>query len=183
MWVQAVEATGPHDYDVRPLLTLAVAMPKGPRQGWLVEKCTELGVYEIWLLDTKHGVAHVELDLASKLSRRAVEACKQSRRRWAPKIGGPFSIDDVLARIDHFSGAAIADLGEQATLLVDWLDRIPHVSTILLFIGPEGGWSDEERRLVRDAGVSTVALGPTVLRTETAAIAACAVVATQSSAS
>lgn len=141
--------------------TLLVAIPKADRPEWLVQKATELGVDRIVLLhaarsvvrwDGERGRRHVD-----KLRRVAVEAAMQSRRVRLPAIEGPVDARAVLA------DAVVAEPGGRP---LSAHDRA-------VAIGPEGGWTDDELAVAHDR----VGLGSTVLRVETAAVAACAIAA------
>lgn len=164
----------PFELDHR--LTIAVAMPKSPRQGHLIEKCTELGVAAIRPILAEHGVVRFKGDPSNKWRRRAIEAAKQSRRAWIPEFDPPCSLADDLRRITEFDLAVIAQIGADESL-ADRLRELPERSRIIAYVGPEGGWSDAEVARARAHGVIAVRLSPTVLRTETAAIAVCALVA------
>ena len=151
---------GPVVVEPRPLRspTLAVAIPKGDRLDWMVQKVTELGVGRLVLLhadrSTTRWAAERSAAQLDRLGRIAVEACRQSRRVWGVDIEGPVAAADVLA------GAVVAEPGGRPLAAGD--------ATIA--IGPEGGWSDEELSIAGDH----VSLGPHILRVETAAIAATA---------
>ena len=149
---EAPVATGRRD----PPVTIAVAPPKGDRLEWLVAKCTEVGVDRIVLLDAERSVVRWPADRAERqlerLRRVAGEAAMQSRRAWLPEVSGP------IAAVTFLADAVAAEPGGRAVT--------PHDTTIA--VGPEGGWSRSEL----DAAGATVALGDTVLRVETAAVAA-----------
>jgi 16S rRNA (uracil1498-N3)-methyltransferase len=141
-----------------PPLTIAVAPPKGERLEWLVAKCTEVGIDRIVLLEAEHSVVRwtgerAERQLA-RLRRVAVEASMQSRRVWLPEISGPTRAVDVLP------GLAVAEPGGRPVAVDD----------VAIAIGPEGGWSAKEL----EVAASSVTLGPNILRVETAAVAAAA---------
>lgn len=141
-------------------LTLLAAMPKGDRLDWMVQKATELGARRIVLVHAERSVvrwkpARVERQLR-RLQRVADEAGRQSRRVWATEVCGPEPALEVLP------GAVAAEPGGRP---LTGHDRI-------LAIGPEGGWSEGELAAADDR----VDLGDAVLRTETAAIAALAIV-------
>ncbi len=147
----------------RPALTVGLAPVKGQRPEWAVQKLTELGVDAIWLLDAERSVVRWTGDRAEthaeRLRRVVREAAMQSRRCWLPEVRVGIALATALAA----DGAALADLdGTPPTL-----DR-PCV-----LIGPEGGWTDAER----ERAPARVGLGPTVLRAETAAVAAGALLA------
>jgi 16S rRNA (uracil1498-N3)-methyltransferase len=154
----SIESTGDaHVVERRdPVLTVAVAPPKGDRLEWLVAKCTEVGIDRIVLLDAERSVVRWNGDRADKqldrLRRIVVDASMQSRRVWLPELAGPLPAIDVLP-----SSAVAEPGGEPVTA---------DVHTIA--VGPEGGWSPAE---VAAAG-RTVSLGDQILRVETAAVAA-----------
>lgn len=137
-------------------LTIAVAVPKAERPEWIVQKLTEVGVDRIVFLHAERSVVRWDAERAAKhlgkLRRVATEALEQSRRVWLPEITGPVPAAALLP------GAVVAEPGGRALVAGD--------RTIA--IGPEGGWSPGE--LAQAAG--TVSLGATVLRVETAALAA-----------
>lgn len=141
-----------------PVLTVAFAIPKGERPEWAVQKLTEIGVDRIVVLHTDRSVVRWDASRADRhlerLRRVAREAAMQSRRCWLPEVSGPLSVAEATAS----GGAARCEPGGQS----------PSLEHPVLLVGPEGGWSDGERARVRHA----VALGPNVLRVETAALCA-----------
>lgn len=142
-------------------VTIAVASPKGDRLEWLVQKCTEVGVGRIVLLNAERSVVRWDPERAAKqldrLRRIAVEAAMQSRRVWLPEIDGPISAGQIL------SESVIAEPG----------GRNLQAGDRTIAIGPEGGWSPAEVAQAADR----VSLGDTVLRVETAAVVAAALMA------
>ncbi|MHB8464301.1 MAG: RsmE family RNA methyltransferase [Acidimicrobiales bacterium] len=157
---QTVDVDGPVSVEARaePSITIGFAPVKGDRPAWTVQKLTELGVDRIVIFASGRSVvrwegAKAEAQLA-RLRRVAREACAQSRRCWLPVIEASRGLPD--GALAHFDGAVLS---------------LDHPSVL---VGPEGGWSDEEL-----AGRQLVALGPGVLRAETAAIAAAAILSTQ----
>ncbi|MCC8190002.1 MAG: 16S rRNA (uracil(1498)-N(3))-methyltransferase [Planctomycetes bacterium] len=155
-------------------LTVATAIPKGKRWQMLVEKCTELGVDRIQPLLTERSVARGEGD-GEKWRRWVVEAAKQCRRLWLPEVASPISLADFLHR-SREDGArlVVADPGGEAPAAV--LPSPPPALAFAIVIGPEGGLTDAEVAACRAAGARLVRLGPFVLRVETAAAAACALI-------
>ena len=158
-------------------LTLAVAMGRTHRQAYLVEKCTELGVAAIWPLITEHSTTRPGASAVTKWERRAIESAKQSHRAWVPKFQQPMSLKACLDQAKTFDVAAIADTERSATPLPAILERGRNAKSMLVLVGPEGGWSDAERDQAAKAKLTRAKLSPTVLRTETAAVAICAAVA------
>lgn len=155
-------------------LTLAVAMPRTHRQAYLVEKCTELGAAAIWPIRTERGVAKPGPTAVARLRRRAVEAAKQSNRAWIPRIADPQTFEQSADRLGEFDGAAVMHPHAPDATLASWLAATPTGSSVLVWIGPEGGWTESELRRAREVGAVVTGLGPTLLRTETAAVAVCA---------
>jgi 16S rRNA (uracil1498-N3)-methyltransferase len=160
-----------------PALTLAVAMPKGPRQDVLIEKCTELGVAAIQPLLTERSVAGASDHKRDKWRRATVEAAKQSGQCWLPDLLAPMPLPKYLQQLSRFDLVLAAMLPRQGTptVIAGLLDRIKAARTIVAFVGPEGGWSPQEADALIAAGALAASLGPNVLRIETAAIALAAV--------
>jgi 16S rRNA (uracil1498-N3)-methyltransferase len=141
-----------------PALTVAFAPTKGDRPEWVVQKLTELGVDRIVLLAAERAVVRWEGDRVpralERLRRVAREAAAQARRVWLPQVDPP------LALAEAASGGALA--------LARGDGGPPGLEPPGLAVGPEGGWSPAELAL----DLPAVALGPLVLRAETAAVAA-----------
>ncbi|MFM8735358.1 MAG: RsmE family RNA methyltransferase [Pirellulales bacterium] len=151
-----------------PTLTLAVALPKGERQKWLVEKLTELSVARLVPLVTTRGVAEATPSAVERLRRGVIEACKQCGRATLMAIGEPRSIADLLRERDAEPRLLVADPGGGP---LDTSAPAVMGRTVLGFVGPEGGFTAEELALLAAAGAERIGLGPHVLRVETAAIA------------
>jgi 16S rRNA (uracil1498-N3)-methyltransferase len=147
-------------------LTLAVALPKGDRQKWLVEKATELGVTRLVPLVTERGVAQPVESAIERLRRSVIEASKQCGRNVLLEIAAP------AAAAEFFAGAPAAAIRIIADPSGEPLGTIATQSRpIIAAIGPEGGFTDSELAAARAAGWLAVSLGPRILRVETAAIA------------
>jgi 16S rRNA (uracil1498-N3)-methyltransferase len=166
-----------HAFDAAYRLTLAVAMGKAHRQAYLVEKCTELGVAGIWPIISERSVTRPGEAAVEKWARRAIEAAKQCGRRWVPVIEPPQRFEDVLKQAVEFDRRLVAEVGPGSRPLLETLAELAPGASMFALIGPEGGWSPREQAMARSAGLAPVSLSPTVLRTETAAVAVCAAVA------
>ena len=171
------EAMRRYPFDIARRVTIAVAMPKPHRQGYLIEKCTELGVAAIWPILTDRGVSRPNASAAARWRRRAIEAAKQSGRRWIPEVSPPRRFAETLDRASAFDAAAMAHVEGSATPLRELIADGPAESSIVVWIGPEGGWSPDELDGADRASLRRVTLAPTMLRTETAAVAVCALAA------
>lgn len=158
---------------LRPVVTLAVAMPKGPRQDFLVEKCTELGIAALWPIQTTRSVSQVSAHKLNKWRRTAIEAAKQSGQAWIPELSPPRQFNEALAQAACFDRLLIAV--PDAEISSTWVTTVADARSVLAFIGPEGGWTDSERSACLDKGCRAVSLGPNTLRIETAAIALAAI--------
>jgi len=158
-------------------ITLLLAIFKFDRMEWAIEKCTELGVSRIVPVIAHRTDAH----LAAASTRRterwrriATQAAEQSRRSAPPEIAPPIKLPDAL-KIPEGLRIVLAE-SEQQTLLRDVLKPSAARAGITLAIGPEGGWTEDELQSFQKAGWISASLGTTILRAETAAIAATAVV-------
>lgn len=158
-----------------PMLTVAFAPVKGDRPELVVQKLTEVGVDRIVPLVTARSVVRWDGERAAKqverLRRVAQEACGQCRRLWLPEVGlgtdAPVTPAALLGALGS-AGTVVAEPGGGA------LDR--GARTVL--VGPEGGWSPEELADAAAGGAGRCTLGPHVLRAETAAIVAGALLVT-----
>jgi 16S rRNA (uracil1498-N3)-methyltransferase len=141
-----------------PHLTVAFAPVKGDRPEWAVQKLTEIGVDRIVLMRTDRSVVRWDEARAvshlNRLRKVARQALMQSRLCWLPEVVGVSDFSEVAAG----PGAAMAAAGGSP----------PNLDFPTVLIGPEGGWSEAEE----DSGLAKVALGPAVLRSESAAVAA-----------
>lgn len=161
---------------------LLIALLKGKALDLVLEKAVELGAASIVLLETGHGVARITAEDVSRKRetwrQTLVEAAKQSRNPWLPELVGPVPVS-VAAASARESGDALllaslaADTRPLGTTLAGLPQRVPGIR---IAVGPEGDFTAEEERIFRSAGAFAVDLGPRVLRAETAAIAAMAIV-------
>lgn len=157
----------------QPRITLYQAVPKGKHMDLVVEKATELGADRIVPLLTEHGEVEPGGDRPARWRRLAESAARQSLQLRVPEV-----LDAV-----EFRGVA-ASLGEKdetgvmlhnasgLPALENALAVTEHSGEAALFVGPEGGWSEEELRLGAEYGLRVAQLGPHRLRTETAGIVA-----------
>lgn len=152
-------------------LTLAVALPKGDRQRWLIEKCTELGVTRIVPLQLARSASKGDGNKSTgsgKLTRYVIAASKQCGRNRLMEMGEPMSWPDFLNAttsgirlIAHPSGQPLATAERTKT----------ESEPIYIAIGPEGGFTNDEVAQAVDSGWHTIGLGERILRIETAALA------------
>jgi 16S rRNA (uracil1498-N3)-methyltransferase len=157
-----------HDAEAIPDVWLAFAPIKRAQTDWLVEKATELGVARLLPVMTQRTVAErVKLE---RLESIAIEAAEQCGRTRLPDIAEPVTLKQMLSSRDAARKLYFADEGggEPAS-------EAFRPGPALILIGPEGGFTDEERALIRAARSAVpISLGPRILRAETAALAALA---------
>ncbi len=166
-----------HPFELPHKITLAVAMTKAHRQGYLIEKCTELGVAAIWPIIAERSVAKPGSPAVMRWSRRAIEAARQSQRFWVPRIEMAQAFSTALARAGEFEASVLMHTETSVTTFSAFISAQPVGTSLLVWVGPEGGWSKVERDGAIGAGAVPATLAPTVLRTETAAVAVCAAAA------
>ncbi len=187
----------------RTRLTIATATPKGQRADWLVEKCAELGVSALWLLETERGPVIPGTGKLDRWRRKAVAAAKQAGHARVMSVEEPRPIGALGEVSKTFVSVFHGDPSANATPLMDALRARTKKSCgtgfqpvhdtgcdpesgnvdgaengfstqheILIFIGPEGGFTAEECAEIEKLGGRPVSLGDATLRIETAAIAA-----------
>lgn len=155
----------------RALLRIASAVPKGNRADWLVEKLSELGVSEWIPLRTRRAVVVPGDNKLDRFGRIARESAKQCQREGVMRIGPVREITDVLDLIAAGGcRACVLSTRRPSRALADWLRAGD--GPMMGFIGPEGDWDPSEEQLFKERGIAAVTLGPTILRVETAAVAA-----------
>ncbi|GIU85199.1 MAG: ribosomal RNA small subunit methyltransferase E [Acidimicrobiales bacterium] len=151
-------------------LTVAFAAPKGERLDWAVQKLTEIGVDRITIVEFDRSVVRWDPERAGRrverLRRVARAAGEQARRVRLPAIDGPVLVDELGEESGFGPDAMVAH--PAGTPVGEWLGGDGMGSCLL--VGPEGGFSEREENLLGDR--SFVRLAETVLRTETAAVAA-----------
>jgi 16S rRNA (uracil1498-N3)-methyltransferase len=155
-------------------ITLLLAIFKFDRMEWAIEKCTELGVSRIVPVIAQRTDSHLasaSVKRAERWRRLALQASEQSRRT-TPEISDPIKFREALTLPAEFK-IVLSEVEEQIRLRE--ITRTSEEGEGLLAIGPEGGWTEEELRLFQKEGWLSASLGPTILRAETAAIAATAI--------
>ena len=186
--------------DVVPV-TLLLAIFKFDRMEWAIEKCTELNVTKIVPVIARRTEKHLALAAekrAERWRRIAREASEQSRRTTLPEIADPMKLKDVLLQVEgdpnqssviptgakRSGGTCCPPEGalnivlaetEHTVILTDMLHAHNAPQSLALAVGPEGGWTDDELQHFMNSCWLTASLGHTILRAETAAIAALAI--------
>lgn len=183
-----VETVRPPARRPQPLIHLGFAVPKGSRLDWLLEKTAELGVAGLRPVLFERSVAGGD-DLSPAKRQRwlghCIAAAKQAGCDFLPTIGDPLSLAAFLGETRGQPGI-YGDLAPDAAGVPDALRRAAGAAggpetavgpaTLYIVVGPEGGFVDAERNILRQAGFLAVRLGWTTLRIETAAVALTAAV-------
>ncbi len=159
-----------------PCLILGQSLLKGEKMDWVIQKATELGVSEIVPIESQHSVVQLKADRLdhqlARWQRIALESAQQSEQWRIPTVAKPQSLSVLLTSVAT---------GLLTLMLAERLDGkslqtvvLPQdaAGSVLVLIGPEGGWSQEEVLIAEQAGVERITLGQHILRSETAAIAA-----------
>jgi 16S rRNA (uracil1498-N3)-methyltransferase len=158
-----------------PSVTVVQALPKSDRSELAIELATEAGADAFVAWQASRCVARWES--SAKIDKglrrwRAVarSAARQSRRPYIPSVSGVVSTAELVPRVSD-SGVTALVLDESATVKLTEL-RVAQADSLLLIVGPEGGIADDEITALTDAGATAVQLGPSILRTSTAAAVA-----------
>jgi 16S rRNA (uracil1498-N3)-methyltransferase len=161
-------------------VSLLLAVFKFDRMEWAIEKATELGAADIFPVVARRTEAHLAKAAgkrAERWRRIAHEAAQQSRRVAPPDIRDPLPLKSALS-LQSDLRIVLAE-NKRGSTLKEILARNPELATrnsqLALAIGPEGGWTDDELLAFEEAGWTSASLGPTILRAETAAVAALAI--------
>jgi len=176
-----------HSEEVVPV-TLVVAIFKFDRFEWAIEKATELGVERIVPVIARRTDAHLAKAAEKRVERWrriAHEASQQSRRIQPPEIADPVKLKEVLA-MESGLKILLAESEDQRMLrdvvaesrsraLRLGSGQASGVQSVMLGVGPEGGWTEDELRSFAETGWVSASLGPTILRAETAVVAALAI--------
>jgi 16S rRNA (uracil1498-N3)-methyltransferase len=171
-----VTDTRPVITEPRTRVTLIQGLPKGSKMEVVIQKCVELGIYNIVPVHTERAVVRIddEKNIAKKLlrwQRIAEEAAKQSQRGIIPEISQPVSFNEAVSNISAKLKLILWE-GEREQSLRKVLESYPEKpDSIAMLVGPEGGLDAGEVDLAREHGWLSVTVGSRILRTETAGMA------------
>ena len=166
-----IESVAEVNRESKRKLTIAIALPKGDRQKWLIEKCVELGVSRIVPVVSRRCVVK-PVGKDTKLIRWqkvAQEAAKQCGRARIPQIGNTESLEKT--DLSSYDAVLVAYENEGETSLKSVLRSERKLDNIAVVIGPEGGFEPAEVERMLERGGVAVSLGRRILRTETAGMA------------
>ena len=148
-------------------------LPKADKMELIIQKAVELGVYEIIPVSTKRAVVRLEGKKALQKTARwqgiSEAAAKQSKRKVIPRVQEPMSFKEAIACCKDMEIKLIPyELAEGMKATREIFSSLTAGQDIALFIGPEGGFDEQEISLAKEAGVVPITLGKRILRTETA---------------
>ncbi|MCG8434031.1 MAG: 16S rRNA (uracil(1498)-N(3))-methyltransferase [Gammaproteobacteria bacterium] len=157
-------------------VTLIQGISRSDKMDLTIRKAVELGVYKILAVQTRRSVVRLNSARSEKKLTHwreiIISACEQCGRNYVPELSLPHSLEDALSVIPTNGVGICMDPGADKTL-----NSIePPLDQVFLIAGPEGGFSPDEKNLIEKAGVQNISLGPRILRTETAALAAISVI-------
>jgi len=165
----------PYESETKPSVTLAVGIVKGPRMDWAVEKAAELGVERFLTFHSRFGVVEPGARRLARWKSIAIAAAKQSRRLRLMEVCPPVDFELLIRNFgsEHPAGSVLAlDLLPESVEPGTAQYGMTSFDRTTFVIGPEGGFSDDERSIIRKAGIPSISLGRHPLRTETAVVAA-----------
>lgn len=160
-------------------IIIAASVAKGERFDWLIGKCTELGVDRICPVVFERTVKLAKGgNIVQRYMNLAIAAAKQCERVFLPRIDEPLGLPQSLAKLkEEYPGAEILFGGLSANTRPILDEKLHGQRDRIAFIGPEGGLTDEEEEILREAGGREVQLTDTILRIETAAVGFAAILA------
>ncbi len=161
-------------------IILAVSIAKGQRFDWLIEKAAELGIDRITPVIFERTVrCPSNPKILERWTRLAVSAAKQSGRIFLPVIDSPLPLAEAVGILQERNEKARVIFGSVDERADSLLTSCWRGTDVIVFVGPEGGLTDDERDLLRSGGAEPVHLTNTILRTETAALAFASILAAQ----
>ena len=161
-------------------ITVALAIFKFDRMAWAIEKCTELGIARLIPIIAQRTDQHLASAAPKRVERWqriAKQAAEQSRRSDIPEISVPVKLKEAVALTAETR--ILLTESETDILLKDAIRAHSPQGEIILAIGPEGGWTEEEVEQFVSSGWQSASLGATILRAETAAVAATAIMVSE----
>jgi 16S rRNA (uracil1498-N3)-methyltransferase len=170
-----IKAFSPRDAELPYAITLVQALPEASKMEWIIEKAVELGAAGIQPLAAQRCVVKLNAERTEKKLAHwqgiLIAAAEQSGRTRVPHLAEPSDFASWVAQQNLHRRILLSPRTEQS--LSDWAKHHPPQAVALL-IGPEGGFTETEETMARQHGVLTLSMGPRVLRTETAGMAALA---------
>ncbi len=176
-----IVSSHPSETEPYTRITVFQGLPKGEKTDWILQKAAELGIASVHFVQTKRSVVKLEeKKVSGKLERWnkiCTTAAKQCERGSIPTVAFHPQLSSCLPCLKEFDLALLFYEEEKGRALKPILrSQTAKPRSIAVLIGPEGGWDLEEVEALTKAGAQTVGLGPRILRTETAAMTAAAMI-------
>lgn len=174
---------GSNESDI--MITLYQGLPKSQKMDLIVQKGTELGIYEFKPVITSRVDVKLkgEFKKLDRLNRISLEAAKQSKRSIVPKVLEPINFNDVLEEMDSLDLMLVPYENAEGfgiKTLINGLKRenidLNGIKTVGILVGPEGGFEEDEIIKLKDKGAHIITLGKRILRTETAGFVAASLI-------
>lgn len=148
-------------------------LPKADKMELIIQKCVELGVYQVIPVSTKRSIVKLDEKKAESKIKRwqsiSEAAAKQSKRRIIPEVSKPVTMKQAVEMAKEMDVRLIPyELAEGMDKTREIINSIEPGQSVAIFIGPEGGFDDKEIELCRENGIEPITLGKRILRTETA---------------
>ncbi len=156
----------------KPELILASSLPKGDRQNVLLDMVTQLGIDRFIPLICERSVSKPRPNSVQRWQRVIISACKQSQRFRFPRIEQAISLNELLVNRCQDDLYLVANANAHS--LNSIADALPSARKVIIMVGPEGGFSQDESVDIKESGIQSVSLGRHILRTETACVTALA---------
>lgn len=153
---------------IAPAITVCAAVTKGDGYEWMLQKCTELGV-QTFIPVISDRVIKRPKDIPRRWPVIVTEACEQSGRTTLPDIREPMTLKEALQATKNMATLLLHESGTPGS----W-PKMHATTPIAIFVGPEGGFTEDEVLLAQDLEAHIITLPPPVLRAETAAVSAVA---------
>lgn len=170
-----IKTFSPREAELPYAVTLAQALPEGAKMDWIIEKAVELGATAIQPIASRRCVVKLSAERSAKKMEHwqgiIAAAAEQSGRNRLAHLAEPAALQDWLGQQNLHRRILFSPRAQQS--LSDWARHHPPQAVALL-VGPEGGFSEQEEQAAIDAGLLALSVGPRVLRTETAGLAALA---------
>lgn len=179
--IEAIE--GSNESDIR--ITIYQGLPKSQKMDLIVQKGTELGVYEFKPVITSRVDVKLKGDFKKldRLNRISLEAAKQSKRTIVPKVSEPMNFDEVLDEMTSLDLMLVPYENAEGFGIKSLINNMKkeninlnNIKTVGILVGPEGGFEEDEIIKLKDKGAHIITLGKRILRTETAGFVAASLI-------
>lgn len=157
------------DNELEKKITIAIPLLTEKKIDFILQKCTELGVYDFVFIDTERSKIKLDGKIDKKIERWETiskEAAEQSYRNIIPKINGLYSITDIINM--DYDLKLVCSTKESEKTIKNVLQNSTNYDRIIIVVGPEGGITDKEEEILNKNEFISVTLGKTILRAETA---------------